>query len=184
MIDNILIKQTVEEKIEVIYHFFSDTRHINFRRIKNIIVSNISLRQNTSLIECFISVVMNAQLVSSSTKAGIIKFDDVKFSAGINDLSAYKSTGKFTCETGGIYLISASIMSNTNVADYYIYLNGNQISKTYIGYTSSPPSLMYHTGTVVLARQLRPNDSVWVYSDSDYYMYNGLLSTLTIVKVK
>ncbi|VDI62281.1 Hypothetical predicted protein [Mytilus galloprovincialis] len=127
---------------------------------------------------------MTAQPVSTQTKTGIIKFDNVQFSVGINDLSTYKSTGRFTCETGGIYLISASIVSNINGAYYYIYLNGNQISQTSIGFSSSPPSTMYHTGTIVLARQLRPNDSVWVYAGGNNYVQGGVLSTLTIVKVK
>lgn len=127
---------------------------------------------------------MTANPASPQFKAGIIKFDDVKFSVGINNLSTFKSTGKFTCETGGIYLISASIMSYTNNAFYYIYLNGYQISFTQIAYSSSPPSTMYHTGTVVLARQLRPNDVVWVQQNIDFYIYHALLSTLTIVKVK
>ncbi|XP_071181351.1 myosin-11-like [Mytilus edulis] len=129
-------------------------------------------------------VVMTAQPVSASTKRGIIRFDDVKFSIGINDLSSYKSTGKFTCETGGIYLISASIMSQTNDAYYHIILNGTTISATNIGYSSSSPLTMHHTGSVVLARQLRPNDSVWVSSNGNNYMFGGMLSTFTIVKVK
>lgn len=43
---------------------------------------------------------------------------------------------------------------------------------------------MEHTGTVVVALQLRPNDSVWVTYPSNYYILGGLWSTLTIIKLK
>ncbi|CAC5389015.1 unnamed protein product [Mytilus coruscus] len=113
-----------------------------YHNLKN---ENVILQRKLSVVE----IAMTAHPVFISTKSGIIKFDNVRFSVGINDLSAYKSTGKFTCETVGIYLISAAILSNTNGARYYIYLNGNPISDTHIGYSSSSPSAMYHTSTVV-----------------------------------
>lgn len=58
------------------------------------------------------------------------------------------------------------------------------MSKTWIGYSSSPASLLQHTGTVVLALQLRFNDSVWEYFNEKYHIEAGLWSTLTIVKVR
>ncbi|CAG2198138.1 unnamed protein product [Mytilus edulis] len=128
-------------------------------------------------------VAMTAHLTSTSSASGILKFDNIKFSIGINNLAVYRSTGKFVCERKGLYLISSSIRSNSNAGNYYIYLNGNIISETRSGYLSSPPSSMYHTGTVVLALQLHPSDSVWVYNPG-YTMHGGMWSTLTIVKVK
>ncbi|CAC5388501.1 unnamed protein product [Mytilus coruscus] len=88
--------------------------------------------------------------------SGILKFSDVKFSVGINKLSAYKSTGKFECEMSGIYLVSASIVGKTKHANMNINLNGNIISYTRIseGY--------WQTGTAVLAVQLLNNDKLWV----------------------
>lgn len=44
------------------------------------------------------SVAMTAHLTSGTSANRIMKFGDVKFSIGINDLAAYKSTGKFVCE--------------------------------------------------------------------------------------
>lgn len=126
---------------------------------------------------------LTAQQVSSTGKAGIINFNNVKFSIGINNLLAYTSTGKFTCENDGLYLISASIMSNANGAYYRIYLNGNVISYTMIGSNNQGTS-MQHTSTVVLGRQLHANDSVWVYNAGNNYIYAGDWSTLTIVKIK
>lgn len=127
---------------------------------------------------------LTAHPAVTTTKAGIIRFDDVRLGVGINNLSSYKSTGKFICEKGGLYLISASIFSKDNDARYYVYLNGNEISNTENGYSSSPPSSLANTGTVVLALQLTLNDSLWVSFLNNYYIEHGLWSTLTIVKLK
>ncbi|XP_052076028.1 uncharacterized protein LOC127714106 [Mytilus californianus] len=87
---------------------------------------------------------------------GILKFSDVKFSVGITNLSAYKSTGKFECEMSGIYLVSASIVGTTKGVDLNINLNGNIISYTRISEGN------WQTGTAVLAVQLLNNDKLWV----------------------
>lgn len=74
-------------------------------------------------------------------------------------------------------------MAEKNSAEFYIYLNGKQISDKYIVYNSNNASLMYHTGTVVLVLQLLPNNSVRVHNPG-FTMHIGVYSTLTIVKVK
>lgn len=129
----------------------------------------------------YFSVATTAHLTSTTSTGDILKFDDVKLSVGISNLSEYKSTGKFICEGKGLYMISSSIRSNTNGAEYYIYLNIKQISLTKIG-QNYPSSTTYHTGTVVLALQLLPSDSVWVQNPG-YSIQGGLWCTLTIVKV-
>ncbi|XP_071181355.1 uncharacterized protein [Mytilus edulis] len=129
---------------------------------------------------------MTAQPTSSRTMSGIIKFDIVKFSVGINNMSAYKSTGKFICEKAGLYLISVSIRSKTNDAQYYVYhndMNAAAISDTEIGYNSHGGSMAL-TGIIVHALQLHPNDSVWVYCPGTYCIEGQPWSTLTIIKLK
>ncbi|CAG2198137.1 unnamed protein product [Mytilus edulis] len=128
-------------------------------------------------------VAMTAHLPSTTSAAGILKFSDVKLSVGLNNLSAYKNTGKFVCETKGLYMISPSIMADQTGAQFYIYLNGKVISETYIVYNSNNPSTMRYTGTVVLVQQLLPNDSLWVYNPG-YHLNGGIYTTFTIVKVK
>lgn len=126
---------------------------------------------------------MTAHPSTSTTKSGIIKFDNVAFSVGINNLPAFKSTGKFVCENNGTYLISTSIASRSIDAHYFIYLNGIEISTTLIGFNANRPSLWYYTGSVVLVLPLRLKDSVWVHYPGNFYIYNGLWSTFTIVKI-
>ncbi|CAG2246630.1 unnamed protein product [Mytilus edulis] len=96
----------------------------------------------------------------------IMKFDDVKYSVGITNLSSFKTTGKFTCEHEGLYLISASVMSYTTGANYFIKLNGNDISQTYIG-----------IGAVSVSRKLNQNDQVWLYASGSWYVYGGVYSS-------
>ncbi|XP_076071306.1 uncharacterized protein LOC143042745 isoform X3 [Mytilus galloprovincialis] len=111
----------------------------------------------------------------------IMKFDDVKYSVGITNLSTYKSTGKFTCEHEGLYLISASLMSYTSGAYYHIRLNGDDISQTYIGFHSGTRTF---TGAVTVTRKLNPNDQVWLYAGGSWYLYAGVYSKLTIIRIK
>ncbi|VDI04045.1 Hypothetical predicted protein [Mytilus galloprovincialis] len=48
-------------------------------------------------------VAMTAQLPTTSYSGGtILKFDKVNFSIGVNNLTEYKSTGKFLCERKGL----------------------------------------------------------------------------------
>ncbi|XP_076071311.1 uncharacterized protein LOC143042745 isoform X7 [Mytilus galloprovincialis] len=111
----------------------------------------------------------------------IMKFEDVKYSVGITNLSTFKSTGKFTCEHEGLYVISASVMSKTTGAYYYIRLNGNDISLTYIGQFSGS---QVFTGAVTVTRKLNPNDQVWLYAAGSWFLYGGMYSKLTIIKIK
>ncbi|XP_076071314.1 uncharacterized protein LOC143042746 [Mytilus galloprovincialis] len=127
-------------------------------------------------------VAMTAHPSSQTTISNtIIKFDDVKYSVGITNLSTYKSTGKFSCKHEGLYLISASVMSHTSSAVYYIRLNGNNISQTYIGQHSGDKSF---TGAMTVSRKLNPNNQVWLYAVGSWYLYKGVYSTLTIIKIK
>lgn len=130
----------------------------------------------------YISVVMTASYPRSElvSRGSVLKFVVDQSSVGISNLSTLKNTGKFVCEKSGIYMVSVSIMSYTDGARFYIYLNGNVISSTYIGAHTEG---WWHTGTVVIARQLQIDDSLWVQT-SGLHINHGLDSSFTIVKVK
>lgn len=91
------------------------------------------------------------------------------------------TTGKFTCEREGLYIISASVMSHTSGAEYFIRRNGLSITGTYIGDHSSTK---VHTGAVTVTQKLNPNDQVWLYAYGSWVLYNDVYSTLTIIKIK
>lgn len=111
----------------------------------------------------------------------IMIFDDVKYSIGIPNVSAYKNTGKFICELEGLYIVSASVMSYTSTAQYYIKLNGNLISETNIGHHSG---IDYFTGAVTVTRKLNPADQVWLEAYGSWNFHGGLYSKFTIIKIK
>ncbi|CAC5421380.1 COL10A [Mytilus coruscus] len=113
---------------------------------------------------------------SETVKNTIMKFDDVKYSVGITNLSSYKTTGKFTFEHKGLYLISAS-----SDVRYYIKLNETIISYTYIGQHGGG---QVFAGAVTVTRKLNPNDQVWLYAPGSWFLYSGLHSRLTIIKIK
>ncbi|CAC5361287.1 unnamed protein product [Mytilus coruscus] len=111
----------------------------------------------------------------------IMKFDDVEFSVGITNLSSYRNTGKFTCEQEGLCIISAFVMSSTTGARYYIILNGNYFSETYIGGDSGN---RHHIGAATITWNLNPKDQVWLYASGTFSLTRGLYSKLTIIKIK
>lgn len=111
----------------------------------------------------------------------IMKFDDVQYSVGVANVSAYENTGKFTCELEGLYIVSASVMSYTSGARYFIKLNGNVISETYIGDHSGSN---YFTGAVTVTRKLNPADQVWLEAYGSWNFYGGMYSKFTIIKIK
>ncbi|OPL32816.1 hypothetical protein AM593_04754, partial [Mytilus galloprovincialis] len=131
------------------------------------IVENLKTYNNLSIstfqkdIEVAMTAHPSANALTSNT---IMKFDDVKYSVGITNLS----TGKFTCKHEGLYLISASVKSSTNNAVYFIRLNGNDISLTHIGLHKEQHA---HTGAVTVTRMLKRNDQVWLYAAGSWYLY-------------
>ncbi|VDI10352.1 Hypothetical predicted protein [Mytilus galloprovincialis] len=155
---------------------------INQREVKetydNATMSEIQKQINKNAERVAITAHPSSQGTISNT---IIKFDNVKFSVGITNMSAYKTTGKFTCEQEGLYLISASVLSNTNSAHYYVILNGKSVSLTYIG---SHSSTYDHTGAVTITQNLHPNDQVWLYADGSWFLFGNLHSQFTIIKIK
>lgn len=114
------------------------------------------------------------------SSGAIMQFDYVRYSAGITNVSAFESTGKFTCELEGLYIIAASVMSNTRGATYDIRLNGIQISMTFIGDHSAD---YYFTGAATVTRKLNPADQVWLQAVTSCHIYGNLYSKFSVIKV-
>ncbi|XP_071123138.1 uncharacterized protein [Mytilus edulis] len=122
--------------------------------------------------------------VTLSEPNTILKFNDEHCSVGITNLTAYRTTGKFTCEHEGLYIISASLMSFTGGANYHISLNGKAISQTDIDHSGGGAN-EDRIGAVTLTWKLNLNDQVWLESGiNSWYLYGGQASTFTIVKIK
>lgn len=129
---------------------------------------------------------MTACLSDSGAKPRgfVLKFDDISTQTGINNLSSFRNTGKFTCESEGLYLISSWVESNTDYARFGVYRNNFLLANAYITYTDSG-SVVVGTGTAVIAVELQVGDLVYVKTEYNMLPYiNSKDSCLTIAKLK
>lgn len=112
----------------------------------------------------------------------IMKFDKVAFSVGINNLSLFKSSGKFVVETPGLYLISVSVAVHVKGnPEFSIVLNDIIISETEMGEFATTS---WRSGTNMVSRHLVVNDSIWVQCLNIVYTpENGDWSQFTIIKI-
>lgn len=107
-----------------------------------------------------------------------VLFDDVKTQVGIDNLSTFISTGKFTCTKPGLYLVSIWVLTpgqNKN-GMIYIYRNNKILTKTYIN-----NSAHYDTGTATAVIELQLGDKVLVRYDNG--RVDNLGTCMTIVKL-
>jgi hypothetical protein len=112
----------------------------------------------------------------------VVKFENDKTSVGFGRLSNFHSTGVFTTEKEGLYLVSSSIMSSTSNAHYYIMRNGAQLVYVYIGDSCSSIQPTSYTGSMVAAVHLNIGDRIYVKTDISMKVH-GPASCFTIVKI-
>lgn len=114
----------------------------------------------------------------------VLKFDDISTQTGINNISSFRSTGKFTCESEGLYLISSWVESGTSFARFGVYRNNFLLANAYITYTDRG-SVVIGTGTAVIAVELQVGDLVYVKTKTNMIPYiSSKDSCLTIAKLK
>jgi hypothetical protein len=116
-------------------------------------------------------------------------FRDIKTSYGINNvtLGNITTSGIFTCEKPGLYLIITSIMAYNGNARYNIWHN----KVKHLGSVQISPlhdlqrlhDRMYHTGTGAAVVHLRINDTIQV-SPYDVEKTYTSVNCLSIVKLK
>lgn len=86
----------------------------------------------------------------------VIKFNDVKVSVGIIDISTFKSTGKFVCGKRGVYIVSPSMEMNLDNTEFYIYVNGKEFIKSSKHHNNG----YLHSASVLKAIDLNTNDTI------------------------
>lgn len=110
----------------------------------------------------------------------VIKFQTIKASTGIIDLASFKSTGKFTCEVSGFYVIFVVISLNTDESHYEVLRNNNRISDIF------PPKSVhdwYTTSSSVVSMNLNVKDTVFVKTiKSMTISSNHGISCISIIK--
>ncbi|CAC5401001.1 unnamed protein product [Mytilus coruscus] len=111
--------------------------------------------------------------------AHILKFPDIKSSFGLTGLLKFTSSGEFTCERSGIYLISVTVMACAESTDatYDIYKNNISLMQYYITQSGC------NSGSGTLFIRLTVNDTVYVKTHSSiYYVYYNWSSN-SILKI-
>lgn len=107
-----------------------------------------------------------------------ILFDNVRSHVGIDNLSEFISTGKFTCRKNGLYLVSIWVLVDkvSHGHQFSIFKNSTTLSDTYIG-----DSNHYDTGPATVAVELQVYDKVWVGFPHGYIANWG--TCMTIIKI-
>lgn len=117
--------------------------------------------------------------IQTSSK-DVLKFPDVKTFEGINNLPAFKTTGLFTCEQTGLYLISVTIVTHTPGV-FSIYHNNAFIIKAYT-YNKVGNRETDHISTAVSAVVLNVGDSISVRTQDALYIH-AYYTCMTIIKI-
>ncbi|CAG2214663.1 unnamed protein product [Mytilus edulis] len=154
---------------------------IKFPPIKAAIsITNLSGFKNTGKFTCdksgiyiFSVFIAHDGVLTACSSGGtyssgqIIPFLRVRTSHGINNLSSYKSSGIFTCETEGYYLISFFITTKSAVADMRLYLN-----ESFLARATKHGASDYQTNTAVILYHLNVGDKISVRAGSTFDVWS------------
>lgn len=121
----------------------------------------------------------------------VIKFPFIDSHAGLSveTMDNFTKTGKFICESSGLYMISVTICSATYDAQFRIKINKKMLSRGLIAKHPSQidhPSLTQyeHTGTMVSVVKLQSNDIISVTALDIPMAISAWASYISIVKLK
>ncbi|CAG2223803.1 unnamed protein product [Mytilus edulis] len=153
-------------------------------------VQNIERRQNITNLDLKDKISKSSRQVALTTclssdiqtsSNAVLKFSDAKTFAGINNLAAFKTTGLFTCEQAGLYLISVTINSHTT-GIFSIDHNNAFIIKAYTYNRAGSPETD-HISTAVSAVVLNISDTISVRTENALYVHS-IYTCMTIIKIK
>ncbi|CAC5422868.1 unnamed protein product [Mytilus coruscus] len=160
----------------------------------NLVENIIDKRFQTAVdrLQTSISITACARDTITYNDNEIITFSDVKLAIGISNVNNFRSSGIFTCEKQGLYLIGAYIMSNSSYAQFQIIKNGFLVSRVqvnpFLRERSTPVIIVnpdpYHTGTGIIAVQLDVFDTLKIKAGFKTLVYGDGYSCLTVIKVK
>ncbi|CAC5371254.1 unnamed protein product [Mytilus coruscus] len=92
-----------------------------------------------------------------------IKFNEVKTSTGISNLSAINSMGTFAVEVDGVYIIAVTVNSGTKDSGFEIHKNNITLSQVYIqGQVGDNDQ----SGTGVVSTELQAGDLISVHASA------------------
>ena len=127
----------------------------------------------------FFSVAVTACVISDSSSSPL-QFGNIITQVGINNIESFKSTGKFTCETPGLYFVSANLWADCNSCGFYLRKNGVIISYGATTYFRSGDGVSGSGINAVVEAQ--KNDQF--YFDPNGSSIRKTWSCITIMKMK
>lgn len=128
---------------------------------------------------CIFTVAVTS-CVSSGTyhnTGTLIKFDDVRTSIGIKNLSAFINSAKFSCEVDGLYHISVNIATQTSGSTYSLYKNNTELITAY-----DDGGGHAQTSSSVVVVEMNVGDTISVISKLKMYTY-AYWSCITIALI-
>ncbi|XP_071135033.1 uncharacterized protein [Mytilus edulis] len=106
---------------------------------------------------------------------GVVRFANVKFHVGIDNLDTFKSSGIFVCEIPGLYYISAHIYTTTKGGAFYVTKNSFHIANS-----ASDSNDVYSTNPISAVVELELKDTLYVNAG---HFIRATYSCLSIMKV-
>lgn len=128
----------------------------------------------------FVSVTLTAcAQANHDCQNEIMMIKNVKVHVGINSLASIQSSGIFTCENPGLYLVDASIVNKAGGSTFSIRKNRSVVIQSY----GSLHDQTYESASLVAAVELNIGDTIDIHADNSVYL-RSLGSCVTIVKIR
>ncbi|VDI22108.1 Hypothetical predicted protein [Mytilus galloprovincialis] len=169
--------QTLDSFRMILRYYFSFKSDANRRIDQN----ELSIHRTDARVDKATEKVAMTSCVSADKVLSVgetIKFNDVHTHVEIDNLSSFKTTGKFNCTKDGLYVVSVWLLAQTaSYGDHvYIYKNTEILTYTFI-----KNSQYYDTGPATAAVELKMNDKLYVHFDQGKVDSYG--SCMTIIKI-
>ncbi|CAG2231889.1 unnamed protein product [Mytilus edulis] len=141
------------------YTFQQDQRRFN--QSFDIFLENTKFQSNKTIIELLSKqqkvAVTACVYPGRSFSDSVVRFSTVNFYIGINDIDTFKSSGKFVCESPGLYYISAHIYTNTKNGFFHVKKNSMTIASSVSHSTST-----HSTNPISAVIELQLKDTLYV----------------------
>ncbi|CAC5404105.1 unnamed protein product [Mytilus coruscus] len=142
--------------------------------------TSIQLQQTQQTVSNNSRKVMIRTCHATKDSSGLIRFTTIKESKGISNTANFISSGKFTCESAGLYILMVIIFSSYEGADVYIYKNSHMIQNLELHTPSN--HLTFESIPGSLALLLNVGDTIYVKSPNTIIGV-GTYTCLSIMKI-
>lgn len=111
----------------------------------------------------------------------LFPYVQTRFGVSNSALSVFGSSGKFTCEEAGLYLISSFLMTDTKGYVYiYFYKNVNIVGRVFFSVTSGHS---YQTSTIATVQYFNKHDTFHVQPQTTIHIYGNTYSCISFLQL-